>query len=234
MKFCTIFLLFLHSNYVSGACQYAQQYFNVLSRSDSDLQTIYNDYMNSPSYDNYDTDCHRFVSQPPTIPDAIFEHAFNSSIDQTDRYTLLDIATVGSGAPKQFTDQDRNNFYLESVTKYIQETTCASKRTTTMYFSTLNVDKFNTYMNDDVSTDRCDGGHVQYPLCNGSDKYRSFDGTCNNLEEPLNGRARDCMLRLLPPDYKDGVSEFRTSADGSPLPNARIISVNLLGDDDKR
>lgn len=37
----------------------------------------------------------------------------------------------------------------------------------------------------------------------------------------------------LPPDYKDGISQFRTSADGSPLPNARILSTRLFGRDDR-
>ncbi|KAK0395007.1 hypothetical protein QR680_001059 [Steinernema hermaphroditum] len=37
--------------------------------------------------------------------------------------------------------------------------------------------------------------------------YRSFDGTCNNLNKPLLGAAFRPYLRHLPPEYDNGVSE---------------------------
>lgn len=234
IQFCKILVLLVHFNYVRGACPYAQQLYDVLSRDDN-LISIYDDYMSTSSYDTYATDCYRYVSQPPTISDTIIDHALNSSIDRTNRYILLDIqAAAGVPTPKDHNDMDRNNFYYECATKYVQETTCSSKRTTTMHLSTLNVEKFKSYAAGDVTKIVCDGGHVKYPSCSSRDSYRPVDGTCNSLERPLDGRAGDCMLRLLPPDYKDGVSQFRTSSDGSPLPNARVLSTDLFGQDDRR
>lgn len=233
-KFCKFFVLLAHLNYVNGACPYAQQFFDVFSQ-DIDLHSIYDDYMSVSSYNTYATDCHQFVSQPPAIPDAIIDHAFNSSIDQTDWYIALDIASsMGVSTPRLFNDMDRNNFYFESATRYVQQTTCSSKKTTILHLPTLEVERFKSYMNEDLTKVACDAGHVKFPVCLSDNVYRSLDGTCNNLERPRDGQARDCMLRLLPPDYKDGVSEFRTSIDGSPLPNARVLSMDLLGGDDRR
>lgn len=233
-KFCKIVVLLVHLNFVRGSCPHAQQFYDVLARGDN-LLNIYDDYMSPISYDTYDTDCHRFVSQPPPITDSIIDHALNYSIGQTNRYILLDVQTVaGVSTPKVHTDMDRNNYYYESATKYVQETTCSSKRTTTMHLSTLKVEKLKNYTAEDITQVSCAGGHIKRPSCSSRNSYRSVDGTCNNLERPLDGRAGDCMLRLLPPDYKDGISQFRTSTDGSALPNARVLSTQLFGQDHRR
>ena len=45
------------------------------------------------------------------------------------------------------------------------------------------------------------------PSCNSNFRnmvYRSEDGTCNNLKQPLWGRANVALTRLLAPDYEDG------------------------------
>ena len=36
-------------------------------------------------------------------------------------------------------------------------------------------------------------------------KYRSIDGSCNNLEHLQWGQANTAFQRLLPPDYEDGM-----------------------------
>ena len=38
------------------------------------------------------------------------------------------------------------------------------------------------------------------------DPFRSFDGTCNNLLNPLWGAANTAYRRLLPAQYEDGIS----------------------------
>lgn len=58
-------------------------------------------------------------------------------------------------------------------------------------------------------------------------KFRTIDGSCNNRRHPYWGRSNICHIRLLPPDYADGVQAFRMAKDGSILPNPRLIS-NLV------
>lgn len=41
-------------------------------------------------------------------------------------------------------------------------------------------------------------------------KYRSTDGSCNNIQHELWGRASTALQRILPPKYGDGKSLFST------------------------
>ena len=62
--------------------------------------------------------------------------------------------------------------------------------------------------------------------CNSTYKYRSYDGTCNNLVNPLIGAANVPYVRLLPPAYQDGVNSPRSLAvSGRLLPNPRSLSL---------
>lgn len=60
--------------------------------------------------------------------------------------------------------------------------------------------------------------------------YRTFDGSCNNLESPKLGQSSTPLIRLLPPAYADGIWAPRVRRDGTPLPNARLISRTLVPD----
>jgi len=62
-------------------------------------------------------------------------------------------------------------------------------------------------------------------------KYRSVDGTCNNLNNPQWGSAFQPFARFLPPEYEDGVSTIRKSViAGNDLPSARRISTGVHKD----
>lgn len=63
--------------------------------------------------------------------------------------------------------------------------------------------------------------------------YRSIDGTCNNLKNPLNGAALTPFRRLLKPIYEDGLHLPVGWLDGKlyngfPLPNPRKVTLKLL------
>ena len=82
--------------------------------------------------------------------------------------------------------------------------------------------------------------------------YRTFDGSCNNLQRPTWGQSNTAMQRILPPTYNDGkgykwscfflVETWKAvlrvdltglgiwdprslSVTGQPLPSARLIST---------
>ncbi|OWF41499.1 Peroxidase-like protein [Mizuhopecten yessoensis] len=64
--------------------------------------------------------------------------------------------------------------------------------------------------------------------CNMLERYRSADGTCNNIHNPLSGSSFRPHRRLLPPDYEDGIDSPRIRADnGAILPSARLVSNTL-------
>lgn len=62
--------------------------------------------------------------------------------------------------------------------------------------------------------------------CDNSSKYRQLDGSCNNLDSTLLGKSSTPYKRLMKTAYDDGMNEpRRTALDGSPLPNARLVSL---------
>ena len=69
-------------------------------------------------------------------------------------------------------------------------------------------------------------------ICNVSSKYRTFDGTCNNLKNPLYGAANTPYKRFIAnPKYGDGLNSPRSlSVSGAPLPNPRLISTSIFKD----
>lgn len=59
-------------------------------------------------------------------------------------------------------------------------------------------------------------------------KFRSIDGSCNNLKEPNYGRASTPFQRILDPDYSLGsLSSPRISRAGFDLPSARKVSTTI-------
>ncbi|XP_048249478.1 chorion peroxidase-like isoform X3 [Haliotis rufescens] len=70
--------------------------------------------------------------------------------------------------------------------------------------------------------------------CDSSSRYRTEDGSCNNLRKPLWGRAFIPMRRFQDPEYDDGVSDPRTTGqNGRKLPGARKVSLAVHESDNK-
>uniref|UniRef100_A0A182QCF9 Heme peroxidase 1 n=1 Tax=Anopheles farauti TaxID=69004 RepID=A0A182QCF9_9DIPT len=66
--------------------------------------------------------------------------------------------------------------------------------------------------------------------CDSNTPYRTFDGRCNNLQNPAWGAANTPYGRLLTADYGDGVSSPRRSKTGTELPSARMLTLTLFND----
>ncbi|XP_063533682.1 peroxidasin homolog [Cydia strobilella] len=63
-----------------------------------------------------------------------------------------------------------------------------------------------------------------------SKRYRTHDGTCNNVNRPRWGSTMTPVQRFLPPSYSDGIQAPRRSVFGSALPSAREISSTVHED----
>ena len=71
-------------------------------------------------------------------------------------------------------------------------------------------------------------------------RFRTIDGTCNNLKNPLLGAADTPLSRLIPAQYEDGISTLRGDIQNSlgkifdaspfqpPNPSARIVSQTII------
>ncbi|XP_050098236.1 peroxidase-like [Anopheles aquasalis] len=73
-------------------------------------------------------------------------------------------------------------------------------------------------------------GDNVHSSCNASSRYRTFDGTCNNLQNPSWGAANTVYGRLIAADYGDGVKSPRKATSGADLPSARTVSNKLFSD----
>ena len=59
-------------------------------------------------------------------------------------------------------------------------------------------------------------------------KYRTIDGTCNNLCRIKQGAASTPLRRFLPSEYAPGEQPRNESVTGHPLPNTRRVSVEIF------
>ena len=71
-------------------------------------------------------------------------------------------------------------------------------------------------------------------------RFRTIDGTCNNLENPFLGAADTAFTRLIPAQYEDGISSLRGGLQARksdvisagpfvpPNPSARLISQTVI------
>lgn len=61
--------------------------------------------------------------------------------------------------------------------------------------------------------------------------FRSYDGACNNFAHPGYGMAKTRYSRIVWPRYGDGQYTPSKSSTGIALPNPRILSLSLYGED---
>ena len=109
---------------------------------------------------------------------------------------------VGLGKPSELSlSQGRRAILLELITEELSE----SER-----------ERRGTAGDDSVDVDLPrlqDGTCPQEEAessCLRDDRYRTFSGVCNNLDRPNYGRHTRALVRILPPEYDDGVAAPRS------------------------
>ncbi|XP_050540462.1 peroxidase-like [Daktulosphaira vitifoliae] len=65
-------------------------------------------------------------------------------------------------------------------------------------------------------------------LCDTKSKYRTFNGSCNNLKNVLWGSSKTPHIRLSDAVYSGGERELRKQSNGTPLPGPRELQLDLL------
>ncbi|XP_037094384.1 peroxidase-like [Pollicipes pollicipes] len=72
---------------------------------------------------------------------------------------------------------------------------------------------------------------VPPPTCDAKARFRTADGSCNNLRHPRWGSAFTAFRRVMWPDYEDGVFFPRAAADGGYLPAPRQVCRYVFTDE---
>ncbi|UXI20227.1 cell growth-regulating nucleolar protein [Sarcoptes scabiei] len=187
------------------------------------LVTIFSSYLTTGSYFYSNPSCQSvYQTKSPVITDADVKQAFNYA---------------GSILASKFPEYSNNARYngtlqkeieghlMELASEYFAKFKCFSKYQLATILPTIAISNNYHYLNrkgDGV----CSPFYSQNYEClpHQRSKYRTIDGTCNNLRHPYWGRSFTCHVRILPPDYSDGIQAFRMSKAGRPLPNPRTLS----------
>ncbi|XP_037796086.1 peroxidase-like [Penaeus monodon] len=111
----------------------------------------------------------------------------------------------------------RTGYMIDSATEFVMDRLQLNKTDVT----------FGIMLSDQLAQDEfCDQDLVS-SSCEAFRHYRSSNGTCNNLDNPLWGSTFRPFRRVAPPDYGNGVSSLRLAQDGQPLPSARLVSSTI-------
>ncbi|XP_017790614.1 PREDICTED: peroxidase-like isoform X1 [Habropoda laboriosa] len=176
----------------------------------------------------------------PHIDEAVLNNSISFALDLVDRMSTLErnIANAGvelkahTPAGKQFLDsypsEDAFERGLDAIvatkaSSYLLHQSCRrfglEKGDCARYISTLSLQ--GTPLSSACSNSR-------QTICNSRAKYRSIDGSCNNVANPSWGSAMTAYTRILFPQYFDGIQEPRHMGHSmKPLPGARSVSVAL-------
>ncbi|XP_076644739.1 peroxidase isoform X2 [Halictus rubicundus] len=181
----------------------------------------------------------------PHIDDAVLNNSISFAQSLVNRMSTLERNIVNAGielqadtpAAKQFLDsypsEDAFERGLDAIvamkaSSYLLHQSCRrfglEKDDCARFISTLSLH------GTQLST-ACPSSQVD---CNSEEKYRSIDGSCNNVENPTWGSAMTAYNRILFPQYFDGIQEPRHMGQArKPLPGARSISVALSTPNDQ-
>ncbi|XP_031834130.1 salivary peroxidase/catechol oxidase isoform X3 [Nomia melanderi] len=182
----------------------------------------------------------------PHIDKAVLNNSISFAQNSVDRMSTLERNIVNAGvelqahtpAEKQFLDsypsEDAFERGLDAIvamkaSSYLLHQSCRrfglEKDDCARFISTLPLQ--GTQLSSACSSS-------QAGVCNSKAKYRSIDGSCNNVKNPSWGSAMTAYTRILFPQYFDGIQEPRHTGEArKPLPGARTVSVALSTSNDQ-
>lgn len=181
----------------------------------------------------------------PHIDEAVLNNSISFAQSLVNRMSTLERNIVNAGvelqadtpAEKQFLDsypsEDAFERGLDAIvamkaSSYLLHQSCRrfglEKNDCARFISTLSL--HGTPLSTACSSTQID--------CDTENKYRSIDGTCNNVGNPTWGSAMTAYNRILFPQYFDGIQEPRHMGQAKkPLPGARSVSVALSTPNDQ-
>ena len=69
---------------------------------------------------------------------------------------------------------------------------------------------------------------LQEPACNFESRYRTYDGSCNNVRFPKFGQQRRVYSRILVNDYDDGEDESQAPSRIPYEPGKKVNQANSI------
>lgn len=186
--------------------------------------SIFSDYLSGGPFLYYSPYCQYNYGKIPKIHDYDLQNAFNYASNQ------LRVKFPEYSNETLYKDTDRKEIegrFMELASEYFGRFKCLSKYQLGTYLPLISIKNDYLILKNKKNIDlSCLSFYNDKNQCSSysTSKYRTFDGSCNNLKFPYWGRSFTCHIRLLPPDYSDGIQALRMSKYGSPLPNPRKIS----------
>ena len=127
-------------------------------------------------------------------------------------------------------DQGRSGLVIEQIARLIKNSV-STRKVVGNAVRLGNLDAVNFGPNVETRQSLGDNTCPAQPFCSAT-RYRSVDGSCNNLRQGNWGKADTVFNRLLLPEYADGIELPRKSVLGGELPSARLVSTSLAKDVD--
>jgi len=190
-----------------------------------------------PSIINYDPKKYGYTGQYKHIPTAGIIKAFKYAYDYVNKYFKNDKALGrgeddfsywGNGIVKEHYQSDladvaETGYFMSKVTEYL--TYEYGYNPEAYWDGGLKMVDYSQYMPKKYAS-VCNS---YYQQCSPS-KYRTIDGSCNNLKNSQYGQANTVLCRIRLPRYSNKVHGWRYASDGKPLPHSRALRYHALPD----
>ncbi|XKL60530.1 hypothetical protein PGB90_007587 [Kerria lacca] len=172
----------------------------------------------------YDLDNAISIAEDQIEKLATFERNIHISGVKTEKFSPFYGQMVDSLPSDETINNSKNAFIAIKTSQYLASKFC---------FNNPNfkecIDKINSLKLNGTSLGNICSDIYENIYCDPNTKYRSVDGSCNNLRIPAWGKSNTAYKRIVPSEYNDGLYllRSRSSINGKELPSARFISSSI-------